>query len=261
MERKDEMEDLILWSPDVDVTIGTVRFDGYKKLKSEAEDLARHIETIEVTEENVKEVKRLLAQVNKSVKRLNDERISIKKRLNEPYDEFASKVKDIETIVKSADELVRQQVRDLEEQEREEKKKELLKVWNLRIQHYGNGKLFTFEDWLKPNFLNKTFSLGQAESIMVEFLEQVERDVSLIRSMDNSEDILYFYKEFIDLGQAIDTVRAREEEKKRQEEVLSSVTEEEVPEVKDFVFRVFDEKDAKLVEYLLTDNSIEFEKL
>ncbi|EGQ1206894.1 DUF1351 domain-containing protein, partial [Listeria monocytogenes] len=104
------------------VTQGSILFPAYKKIKSDSLLLAQQIENIEVTEENVKQSKKLLAAVNKEVKNLESERILIKKEMLEPYNEFEKQVKEIVSIVKTADEMVRQQVTQMEEEEREDKK-------------------------------------------------------------------------------------------------------------------------------------------
>lgn len=94
---------------------GSILFPAYKKIKSDSLLLAQQIENIEVTEENVKQSKKLLAAVNKEVKNLESERILIKKEMLEPYNEFEKQVKEIVSIVKTADEMVRQQVTQMEE--------------------------------------------------------------------------------------------------------------------------------------------------
>ena len=100
-----------------------IDFKDYGKLLQEATIIAEKLNEMEVNEDNVKEQKKLLAAVNKSVKALNDRRISIKKELLKPYQDFENQVKEIEKVVKDADERLRTQVRELEEAERTEKQK------------------------------------------------------------------------------------------------------------------------------------------
>lgn len=73
------------------VTQGSILFPAYKKIKNDSLLLAQQIENIEVTEENVKQSKKLLAAVNKEVKNLESERVLIKKEMLEPYNEFEKK--------------------------------------------------------------------------------------------------------------------------------------------------------------------------
>ena len=80
----------------VDYRPGEIVFDGYEDLLNQANQIADYLKTIEVTPDNIKENKKMLAKVNKSIKELNDRRISIKKEINKPYDDFALKIKEIE---------------------------------------------------------------------------------------------------------------------------------------------------------------------
>ena len=111
-------------------TLPEINFHEYEKLKSEAIMISDYLSQMEVTEDNIKEQKKILARVNKSVKLLNDRRIAIKKEILEPYTVFESQVKEIEKIVKDADEVLRNQVREIEEREREEKKKKLKDIFH-----------------------------------------------------------------------------------------------------------------------------------
>ncbi|EAD5794130.1 DUF1351 domain-containing protein, partial [Listeria monocytogenes] len=150
------------------VTQGSILFPAYKKIKSDSLLLAQQIENIEVTEENVKQSKKLLAAVNKEVKNLESERILIKKEMLEPYNEFEKQVKEIVSIVKTADEMVRQQVTQMEEEEREDKKLVLKRMFEKRIRMYDFKTYFTFDDFLENRHLNKSLSINKIESEMVE---------------------------------------------------------------------------------------------
>lgn len=234
----------------------TIHFPEYKTLIEQAKQIASEINAMEeVTDENVKETKKVLAKVNKSIKALNDKRMRIKNEILEPYEIFNTQIKEIEGIVKSADEVVRQKVRDLEERERESKKEELREIWDLRIGQYELSKIFEFDDWLTPQHLNKSMSVSKAEEDMTAFLEQAERDLEILKGMTDSDDLILEYKECKELGVAITIVNQKKEMKKELEETIK----ERVPDA--FTFRVFGEKDRKLVEYLLKENCINFEEL
>ena len=103
------------------VVPGYILFDEYEQIKMQAVALADEIEAVEVNEDNIKTSKKLLAAINKDLKQLEDNRISIKKAMLQPYDVFESQVKEIVNIVKQADNEVRKQVKYLEEFERLQK--------------------------------------------------------------------------------------------------------------------------------------------
>ena len=142
-----------------------INFDEYDDLKVQAMIIAERVRDVQVTDENIKETKKMLARINSSLKELNDRRIAIRKEINKPYDEFAEKIKEIETIVRDADTLVRNQVREIEEQERRDKKQALEDIWNKRIPMYELASQIPFEDWLEPCHLNKTATIQKSEMV------------------------------------------------------------------------------------------------
>ena len=243
----------------VDFTTGSISFDGYEELLSQAKEIAKHLESIEVTADNIKENKKILAKVNKSIKELNDRRIAIKKEINKPYEEFAEKIKEIEKVVKSADEIVRFQVRELEEREREDKEKKLEEIWNKRIGQYDYAKLFKFSDFLENRHLNKTSTMKSVEGEMVNFLEKAERDIALLTDYENGKSLINSYLECKDFASVLEMDKREKERLAEQEKVLEKVESKEKEKI--YVFTIKDGKDAKLAEMLLRDNNIKFEMI
>lgn len=248
--------EIALLQEGLEVVQGKVAFPHFEKLKEEAILVAQKIDEMEVTEENVKETKKTLARVNRAVKALNDRRIQVKKTLLEPYDAFAEQVKEIETIVKTADERVRQQVRDMEEADREEKKEHLRDIFEKRLAMYEYAKVMSFDDWIHSGHLNKSSTLAANEKDMTETLEKWERDIKMLSDMPHSEDLIREYRESKDIVIAIEAVKSVLAEKEKQKEVLQEVTGKE-----EYLIKVFSKKDLKLAEMLLSENEIEFETL
>lgn len=239
---------------DIVTTKSEIQFNDYERLKKEADQVALRVKSVEVNEETVKETKKLLAKVNKSVKALEDRRKEVKRELLEPYQEFETKVKEIVNIVKEADNEVRSQVKELEEKERDEKKERLRDIWTLRIEQYKGSKVFDFEDWLTPQHLNKSFSINKAEDEMVEFLEKVERDIETLKGYEDNLSLISIYKETKDLGLTLSMRREEEEYRERLKKVIKPAA----PGV--YIFTITNEKDAKLAEILLKEHRIEFKK-
>lgn len=242
---------------EIKVSPGSVTFNGFEGLKQQAQTLADEIVKVEVTDENIKTNKKMLAAVNKRVKEISDKRIQIKKEILESYNDFESQVKEITTIVKDADDHVRQQVKQLEEQEREEKEGVIREIFEKRIKQYEFNNVFTFDDFLVPKFLNKSVSVNRVEEAMVEWLENKESDFNAIKVMDNAHDVLMEYKDTKDLGVALNNIKQHEEQRKKLEEVVPKPKKTD----KQHVFTLQDEKDAKMVEMFMEQNNIRFEKV
>lgn len=244
-------ENQLMEISEIKVTKGIIKFTGFEELKSQALEVAEFVSSIEVSEENVKEAKKLLAKVNKSINALEDRRIAIKKEILEPYNEFESKVKEIVGIVKEADTKVRDKVRELEEIEREEKRKEIEEIWNLRKQQY-DFDFVDFERFLTPQHLNKTTSIKKVEEEMVEFLEKVNKDLETIKVLSNSREVLIEYKDTLDFTEAV----MKANDRKLAEEQMNVLLGED--DEKFYIIRIENEKDFKLAKALLEANKVEF---
>ncbi|ELV4714317.1 DUF1351 domain-containing protein [Listeria seeligeri] len=241
------------------VTQGSILFPAYKKIKSDSLLLAQQIENIEVTEENVKQSKKLLAAVNKEVKNLESERILIKKEMLEPYNEFEKQVKEIVSIVKTADEMVRQQVTQMEEEEREDKKLVLKRMFEKRIRMYDFKTYFTFDDFLENRYLNKSLSINKIESEMVEWLTKIETELKAIETMPHADEIIAEYKETKDLAVSAQIVSDRHKAQELIKEAKNDIKDDQLHTK--ITFTLFDEKDVKLVEMFMQQNKIKFEKV
>lgn len=161
-------------------------FNDYEKLLTEATMIAEKLNTMTVTEDNVKEQKKLLAKVNNSIKDLNDRRILIKKEILKPYTEFEQKVKEIESVVKTADTRLRSQVKELEEEERERKRAEVEVLFDNVWTGSKYAELITFDSFLKPEYLNKSFSMNKIEIAINDYFEKMEDDIDYL--MENIEE-------------------------------------------------------------------------
>lgn len=249
------MKGLVLRDGHVKVVKGSVVFSGYESLKAQAQDIAEYIETVAVTEDNVKASKKMLAAVNKAVKELEDRRIAVKKAMIEPYLEFEEQVKEIVGIVKGADEVVRSQVRALEEVERIVKREQLRLIWDKRIEHYPFGGSVLFEDFISEQHLNKTMAIDKVEEQMVEYLEKVNSDIKVIAYLEHSDDVLTEYLKIKDLNQAVENVHERHRLSVEAGKIIGRGDASEKGDV--YYIMVEGRKDCKMASLLLTENGIE----
>lgn len=238
------------------VTQGNIVFKEFQQLKDQALDLAAEIEKVEVTDENIKQSKKMLAAVNKRVKELDARRITIKNLLLEPYKAFEDQVKEIVSIVKTADETVRVQVRELEERDREEKRGILKDLFSKRIVHYSFRDLFDFMDFFHPSHLNKSMSIEAVENEMIAFLEKLSRDLKAIETMPDAATIMTYYKDSKDVATALTLAAQAEQQKRKVQE--SQALKKPLKPSKQWEITVFHEKDFRMVEMFMQHNDIEF---
>jgi hypothetical protein len=254
-----ELENELMLQVNVEAIVvkqGLVQFNEYDNLKQQALLLAEKIAEVEVTEDNVKHSKKLLAAVNKRLKELEDKRISIKKHMLEPYQEFETQVKDIVGIVKEADAKVREQVKYLEEFERLEKEEAVKTIFEKRLQMYNFKNLFSFDDFVKPKHLNKTATIAAVEAEMVNWLEKIEQDLRVIETMADAEAILNAYCDCLDLATAINKVNKEKEQLERIK--LAKAIKENTTIQKVYVVHLYDKKDLKLVEMFMKEANVKY---
>jgi hypothetical protein len=175
----------------------------------------------------------------------------------EPYQVFESQVKEIVGIVKEADEIVRDQVRNFEEDQRREKELILQDKFEKRIIHYSFRDLFSFKDFLNPKHLNKSTSVEAVEKEMIEFLNKLSRDLKAIENMGNPEGVLSYYTDVKDLAVAI-TLHEQQEAKKRQIEA-SKVMKKNSSKINYLVsIPIMEKRDLSLVEMFLKENDFKY---
>lgn len=231
---------------------GIISFHNYESILADAKELAEHISSVEVTEESVKQTKKMLAAVNKKVAELEDGRKQIKKEVLAPYEEFEKKVKSITSIIKEADNTIRSQVRELEEKDREEKQQLITNLFVLRQEHYPETAVFYPFDFIKPQHLNKTYSLTKVEGEMVEWFETTRKNIEFITGLDNGDDVLVEYIKTQNLLESIEIVKARNEIK----ETISSTARY----LTTFTITANSEFEALAIEELLRVNQITYKR-
>ncbi|WP_423372944.1 DUF1351 domain-containing protein [Melissococcus plutonius] len=252
-----ELKEFELTENSLVIDIGSIQFPAFQQIKNSATKLANYIEKVEVTEENVKESKKLVASVSKQVKNLNDERIKVKRQILEPYDEFEEQVKEITDIVKVSEEIVRQQIRQLEEQERDKKEQAIIDLFNKRIKQYDFKELFTSKDFIKNSHLNKTYTLSKVEKEMVEWLEQIDQALTTIKNLEHTDEIFVEYKITQDLAQAISIVQQRHLAIKASKQIIDT----DIIDNYKITYIIENQKDANMLELFMQKNNIKFEKV
>lgn len=239
------------------VVQGSIEFNEYEYIKKQAVSLSERIKSVEVSEENIKESKKLLAAVNKRLKELEDRRISVKKMMLVPYEAFEEQVKEIVSIVKDADSVVRNQVKYLEEFERLEKEDEIKKLFEKRKKQYrALHKVVDFQRFLQPKHLNKTASITATEKEMVEWFEKINNDIQAIQAMNNAQEVLSVYIGAYDLAKAISQVNDRE---RTREAAEASGVLDKAEVAKNYLFTVYGEKDFTLIKMFMEQHEIKFD--
>lgn len=243
------MNELIM-EGDIQYKPAEILFPKYEEMKKNALDLADRISKVEVTEENIKAVKKDLAQVRKIITELNNRRKVVKAEILRNYNTFEAQIKEIDGIIASAEELIRTQVKVIEEQERARKYDDIREIWDKRIGQYDISTYGNFfEKWLQPSHLNKTTSMKSIEEDMVKWLETRQKDMEVLTNMGG--EYLVEYIECLDMAEAIAAVNRRK--------VIQNIVEEDDSQ-QTAIFVITGDKDIRLTESLLKENNIEYRR-
>ncbi len=173
-------------------------------IKSEVTAKVETALTLVCTEDTVKEVKAVRAELNKEFKEFEDRRKEVKKSVLSPYEQFESVYKDcITDVFKKADTELKSKIDSVENELKEQKTAEVKAYFDEYLQSKGID-FVTFE---KAN-INVTLSasMKSLKEQAKAFIDRICEDLSLIDTQDHKDEILYEYKQSLNVSNSITTV-------------------------------------------------------
>lgn len=181
-----------------------------------------NLDTIEPTEENRGMMKKLRAELNKELNVFEDQRKMIHELITKPYKDFADSYEtNIKHLFLGASGKLKDKIAAVETVMLADKKSEINTYFNHMSTDFG----FLGLDMLGLNIILSASSKKLMAEIDV-FIAKVSREMSAIKSMDNSVRIESLYRTNLDLTLSISTVNADIEREKNQE--LQRVEEEKI---------------------------------
>lgn len=246
------------------------------ELKAEITERVNAAVAMECTEDTVKEVKKIRAELNKEFDEYEAARKGVKKAISEPYDKFNAVYKEcVSDVFKAADSELKAKIVTVENG--------IKKIKHERISSYAvELRTALGLDWLDVNRVLPNVTMSASESSLVqrvsEELERINEDVNAI----DDPEIFAEYKKSLNLAQAQTTVKNRRaeierakaeaERKAAEEEVKQEVTErvemiapptvEEPPEIEKTFSMSFTVtgtiKQLKALKAFMIDNNIDY---
>jgi len=202
---------------------------------------------IAYTEDQVKDMKKDRADLNKLRTAFESERKRLKKVCMEPYNLFEQQVKEVVALIDEPIQLIDSQLYELEERRKQQKKKDIEALFDT----IGFQTFVTLDNIFDQKWLNASVSLGKIDEQMKSIMYKIGTDVATIGNLPEfSFEAMEVYKKTLDLnkaileGQRLAEIQKRKqqyeeeqkriaEEKARQEEqeqsVLAEVVEETAP--------------------------------
>lgn len=196
------------------------------------------------------------AMLNRTAKKLNDERIKLEKEFMKPFDEFKVVVKEITEMIKDSSSKIDEIVKEVENKDKEEKKKAILVIFESEVKELKD--VLKFEKVFDERYLNKTFKIEDVEKDLISKLDKIRNDLITISELHSKYEIELKndYLNNFDLGMVIrknSELTQREEALKNQVEETKKVIEEQKEEkVQEIVKKVIEIRDTKEPKKLLT---------
>ena len=183
---------------------------GFDEIKSKVEKRVNTALNLAVSIDNIKEVKKYKAELNKELKALEDERKRVKAEALKPYNDWEQKYKECVSIpYKEAEQKLKGQITEIEDL----KKKEILN----EVKDFFNGYLLTkseevqklakYEDMNLKILLSS--NIKKLRETCTTYIDNVERDISIINNQQYADEVMYEYSKCHNVAFAIQNVVAR----------------------------------------------------
>ena len=172
------------------------------------------------TEESVKTIKEIRAELNKDYKEFENKRKLVKEQVLKPYNDFESIYKEcISDKFKNADIILKGKIDNVENELKAKKEHEIKDYF----EEYKTANNIDFITYGQAR-INVTLSssMKSLKEQAKQFIDKIVDDLKLIETQEHKTEILVEYKQTLNVSQAITSVtnrfKAIEEEKKRQEQ-------------------------------------------
>ena len=213
-----------------------------EKIKEVGEQLTKRLKKLNLdklvcNDETRKEIKNLRTELGKELKAFEEQRKNIKTKINEPYEVFNQTYeKEIKEKYQNADLILKNKI-DLVETEIKNNAKILAAEY---FEEYKKSKSNIEDNYIKFDELNLQIGLDaltekgtlvkKYKDAISSKLEEVERDIETINTMEHNNEILVEYLKHKNLSLAIKEVNDRhfvlEQVRERQEIAKERIIEE-----------------------------------
>lgn len=199
-----------------------------KDLSTEIDKKVKDAKSLICTEESVKTIKQVRADLNKEFKELEIQRKAVKEQILEPYVQFEEVYKTyISDKYKEADIDLKQKIDSTENELKKQKENEIKDYF----EEYKTANNIDFINYEQANInVTLTASKKSLKEQAKKFIDEIVDDLKLIETQECKEEILVEYKQNLNVSKSIQEVANRhkllEEEKKKQEELKNKQLEE-----------------------------------
>ncbi|WP_296151526.1 DUF1351 domain-containing protein [Ruminococcus sp.] len=178
-----------------------------ESVKSEIEHKVNVACSMVCTDENYKEIKKIRSALNKELAEFESQRKSVKSEVMTPYEHFESVYKEcISTPYKKADSALKNKIEAIEQGLKQEKHDKSKAYFNEYAQTLGIDFVKYEQVGLS---ITMTVTLKKLRETIKAFLDKVMDDIKLIAVQEHKDEILYEYKQTLNVSAAITSVTER----------------------------------------------------
>ena len=219
-----------------------------------------------VTEDTVASDKKVLAELRKLLKSLNDARIATKKQWLEPFEEFEARCKSVQALVEEPINLINDQIKLFDEEKKLAKQEHIKELFEANLQ--GFDRFFSFDKVIaeNPKWLNLSTKDQDILFDLNGMVLKVKNDIEAIKALGSEieEDCITAYiKSNNNLSVAIQrntqylSDKAKVVEHVKEEKVTEPVKEE--PKSYDYAVKiVISKENLEQVKELLDFSNIQY---
>lgn len=216
-----------------------IQFLGYEKTLEDVRKLSEKMKTQEVTEENAIEYKKLLAKIRKEIKKLDSERLAVKREIMTPYDELNEKIKLLKEVLGEGEEHINAQIKQITLREQEERKLQIKDLFIKYQKSYNAPQWLTFDKFIAKNptlITNKATSAKKIREAVVSYFDTFKNDYEQLKQTypnkdDRSAILIAYSKNGHNMEDAILDYTSMIAEKERLEIEQKRVKETKVPDI------------------------------
>lgn len=186
---------------DLDTAIPQSLDFNFEEVRSWLEENLAAYKTMVVTEDAIGASKADKAKIAKISKAISEQRIAIKKRYLEPYNDFEAKMKTLSGMCDEAAKNIDVQVKAFEEKRKDEKREGLKAYFN----SINTQPWLAFERIENPRWTNVTYAVETAETDIQTAVKAISDNVTTITEAGGEfeSEILLEYQKTLDLGAAM----------------------------------------------------------
>lgn len=178
-----------------------------ESVKSEMEHKVNVACSMVCTDENYKEIKKIRSALNKELAEFESQRKAVKSEVMTPYEHFESVYKEcISTPYKKADSALKSKIEAIEQGLKQEKHDKSKAYFNEYAQTLGIDFVKYEQVGLS---ITMTVTLKKLRETIKAFLDKVMDDIKLIAVQKHKDEILYEYKQTLNVSAAITSVTER----------------------------------------------------